>query len=207
MQNAEAKEKLNKYLESLWYLVINLNRYVVAIRDIDDAMKVDKVQNLGQSGNIFYHLRYLAVFNIVVNIGSIFDPNKDAKRSIHWYLDQSFTHANHLTKNKCLLKHEIEICKSTIQDFDSDLRTIRQWRDKWFAHHDKKYFDDPHSLQSNFPLSISSIETIVNFLKELIRSHRTICEMASLNWLEGNLYIDSVLAQLAEWPRLRANQK
>ncbi|MCS3449101.1 MULTISPECIES: hypothetical protein [Bradyrhizobium] len=59
---------------------------------------------------------------------------------------------------------ELEAHRSTVT-------AIMGRRDKFFAHLDKRYFADPHSIYSDFPLSETAVIALVNCVIRIISEH------------------------------------
>lgn len=205
MQKGEAGIKVRKYLEDLWYRVINLDRYIRAVHSVDNEVTEERIEKLGLSGQVFIHFRYLAIFNIVVTLDAIFD--KTSKRSICQFLDwlEAYSNGNEVAAESArTLKEKVDNEREEICKVSQELAVIKVWRDKLFAHHDKTYFDNPYFLHEKKPLSIASLETAVEVLKRIVSLNWDDLGSPIQHWLDDDLAIRSVIEQLIDWPSLKA---
>ena len=70
-----------------------------------------------------------------------------------------------------LTKAQVQAQKALIASKETQIKNVRGQRDKYFAHHDKKYFTASDKVGADYPLSIEDVEDLVELARKIITEH------------------------------------
>jgi AbiU2 len=168
------KDKLEEYLDKILRTVWDLNSNLFVIKFLRDLNNQKKRDAYNVVSNFFSFVNYSALTNLVLTIDRLFEKPKQSsrsckhcnnivseisygERSLIWYLTQLRTHSTSFPEPKRLSK-EIDKQIKSIQNESEVIKKIGLYRDKWFAHRDKKYFDNPQKIWDENPLLFEDLE-------------------------------------------------
>jgi hypothetical protein len=105
--------------------------------------------------------------DIIIVLAKTFD-NK-SKRSIYTlldWLDQCIKNLNY--KGDPITYVDISDFHTDIMNVETTLTKIKKQRDKFLAHDDKKYFDQPFRIHEEAPIDLSELEIVLKVLRSIL---------------------------------------
>lgn len=118
----------------------------------------------------------------------IFPKDKDTRRK---------NRCNYLINSDLVNKH-----RQLIKDSKSKIDNLFYWRDKYYAHFDKKYFEKPETLGKDAELTIGHIRDLIKLATEILNDYSVAYNGTFHSIRATNLYdVDNVLEILHDYNR------
>ncbi len=157
---------------SISEIILTLDRLFEPPSDGKESIMCNNCGKIGQTkiGKKILHFinYYLFCFDTSQNKSG---KGKYGERSFIWYINQLKEHSTSFEKPQRFTNEELDEQLKEIEDERANLKIIGKYRDKWFAHRDKKYFDNPMKLWVDEPLNINVLESTVGLAKRLVEQH------------------------------------
>lgn len=205
------KRQLSDYQEKLESKVSDLSQKLQIVEFFEDCKyKQDYQENLiilNDFRNFFIPTWTALKFEILVSLHSLFDESGNAKRSLIHFIKQVNANLKVLredlpAKQIVLLKDEIanQVTKISSKKFTID--SIKTSRDRFYAHQDSKYFDNPKNLISDAPLPFSDVVELLEFCRDILEWHqRNTIDCATRLWDEsrGRNHLEDIFSILERY--------
>jgi len=145
---------------------------------------------------ILSYIQYVSISELILTIDRLFEPPSDGKdpnpincdlcgneiqpktskkifgqRSFVWYINQLKEHSTSFDVPNKFTNDELDEQLLRIESEEKNLKVVGTYRDKWFAHRDKKYFDNPMKLWDDQPLELDVLESTVSLAKKIVEEH------------------------------------
>lgn len=141
-------------------------RIVVALDCLEEARAMQKIfvqekfRTQYQTAPHFYLTAYFAMlFRFQVDVAKLFD-NKTGTYSFECFKNELARAGKIKTQDAYEFKHKKDIA-------DDDLTELRKRRNTFFAHTDKKYFNDPQCVFRNHPVSFDNIKQLLQIMLKI----------------------------------------
>ncbi|MDQ6786384.1 MAG: hypothetical protein M3033_06140 [Acidobacteriota bacterium] len=179
MQNP--KKQLSEFQEKLSARIWELGQKLQVLEFFEEC-RVEKKGSLKLK--VFNEFRYLfsSIWSslrsdILINLNSLFDESKEAKRSLVYFIKKVKTHIKVLRKDLPvkeikILEAEIDNQLTIIASKKAILDSIKTSRDRFYAHHDSKYVDNPKQLLSDAPLAFNDVVELLEFCRNVLNWHQ-----------------------------------
>ena len=105
--------------------------------------------------------------DIIIVLAKTFD--KKSKRSVYTlleWLDQCINNISY--KGDSITYLDISDFHTEILNVEATLKKIKKQRDKFLAHDDKKYFDQPFRIHEEAPVDLSDLEIVLKVLRSIL---------------------------------------
>lgn len=100
--------------------------------------------------------------DVILTLYNLYDIGSQAKRTIPHFLNRFYQEFEHLDiKDKDFVRDEILEIEKNIQSISPELQQIKTYRDKLYAHFDKKYFDQPFLISQDADVNHKLIEKVL----------------------------------------------
>jgi len=126
--------------------------------------------------------------DVVVSLARLYEDHSRSDRNIQHFLRCVENDLAHLEQKKGILSSSIPdipplevgtvVTKEVINDHRKKLReaektikTLLTHRDKYHAHHDKKFFEEPSKLQKEFPLRPQDVEELIKAAEDILTTY------------------------------------
>ncbi len=166
----DKKKEFEKYLNYFNDEITNLKTcYDIYIYLIELSNKNNKEMN--EAPCFFQYTIHSFITNLIVSVYRLYDPNKSAK-TIEKLLN--FIKSNYKTifhPNRKVKLDEINMDIKKNSDHEDHIKIIKKYRDKYYAHNDKKYFGDFKKLVESYPLDYSIIENLINITIDIYQKY------------------------------------
>jgi len=192
------KETLEAYLDKILLTVWDLNAnlsVITYLRKLDSPEKVDAYKVLNE---FFSYIYSSALTHLILTIDRLYEEPKAqirscancnsqiseisyGERSLIWYLTQLKTHSSNFAQPKRIVE-EVNEQFERIEEKKELIKKIGLYRDKWFAHRDKKYFDNPDKIWEENPLLFEELETLVTLSNEIVGESFGTLKDTAIDW-------------------------
>ena len=146
------KEQLVEFFERLKMQTLFLNEKLDILRFLKEERwtngKYKKTTHL--SRGFFHFVEQALQTDIIVTLDKFYDER--GERSLLKYLNQIQMHLSVIFDGNEIQSQIDEITNANVL-----LKKIETNRDKFYAHFDKKYFDDPAKLIEDAPISLNEL--------------------------------------------------
>jgi hypothetical protein len=167
------KEELDAFVDRLSEIVIRFDSGLTMLMDLENIYKSEKVKYLNWIPYFFFHIRNGFIRTSLIEIVNLFDKPKDAKTGIPKMLSLASSYVKNKEKNdpdvdkilKFINNSEIELTK-----LNDKFSTIKIYRDKFWGHLEKVYFDNPSVLPEKYPLLTSELVEFSTVAKSICKS-------------------------------------
>jgi hypothetical protein len=110
--------------------------------------------------------------DMIVTLHNLYDSSSGAKRSLFHYLTQAQTHFSSLKPSHPLIAGDfVRQQLDQIAQAADILKHLSMHRNKYYAHHDKQYFDNPDKLFEEAPLYTTDLRVLVELAQKILRIH------------------------------------
>ncbi len=175
----EPDKQLKAILQRLDVYLARLAIKVEVYQYLDDCLKDDRIIALNMAPAFFRNVQDALLTDIIVTLDKIYD--EQAKRSLFYYLQQmqqSFSSLKFHDDSPFVKgKSEAVFVKLIGEQLDQlrrdqhSLSVIATHRDKYRAHYDSKYFDNPDKLYEDAPLYPDKLADLVKTAQSILREH------------------------------------
>lgn len=174
-------EKYKQYKDNLFKEVISLNSFYELYIHLKKKRN-DRTEVISKAPAFFGLTEESLLTSTVIGISRIYEKrNKDGK-NIYNFLD--FVEANFNVlfpteyENKDVSSFNAEISPRTIkkqrdklEEKQSILHNLFTWRDKSFAHLDKKYFEERSLLGDDHPLRYEDLRSLIELVADILNKY------------------------------------
>ena len=168
------QQQLTSFLEKLIDHVARTEVKLEIFKHLEDCKKDSRIEALDTAPAFFMSVRDSLLTDIILMIDKFFDEGADAKRSLIQYLEQTKMHFHSLhLANDYITVDSIQGQLNSIRSANAKeiIKKVAAHRDRYRAHHDKRYFDAPHKLYEDAPLHVTELEELVKKAQAILRTH------------------------------------
>lgn len=171
-------------VEGLLKELYQLNNYYLLNKYLNQKRNQKETLDLMNKAPGFFQLTIHSFqYSAIMGLARLFEPASRGSKSIYKFL--SFIEGNHkkifsndpITKRK--LGRYTDIDESTVikhrerlNEVEPIINNLLSWRDKAFAHNDKKFFKDREALRRDFPIKYSEIENLIEIAAEILNTYQ-----------------------------------
>ncbi|MFC0525514.1 hypothetical protein ACFFGV_18170 [Pontibacillus salicampi] len=161
------------YKDGLIQEVISLNSFLELYVHIR-RKRNDRLEILNKSPAFFQLTQESLLTSVIVGLTKIFERRNKNGRTIYNFLNYIEWNYKGIFLNKPKLNTTeitVDIIKEQrfkLEQQDHLLNNLFAWRDKSFAHMDKKYFEDRAQLGEDFPLTIKQLRLLIELVAEIL---------------------------------------
>jgi len=179
----DSKELFEKYLETLLSDLTRIDSYFELSIHIDNY-RSNRLEVLNLAPTFFVFAMDSFYYSTIVSLARYYDSYKILNRSernlIRFinYVEQNldiFPSDRDTLKKLNIIHHVNSILikehRKLIQDVNPILDKLFTWRDKHFAHYDKKHFFNTEILENNYGLTINEIRTLILLAKKILNHY------------------------------------
>lgn len=147
-------------------------------------------------------------YSAIMGLAKIFEPASRDSKSINKFLNFIESHHKKIFLNDPITKEKLgrtsDIDESTVikhreklNEVEPTINNLIAWRDKAFAHNDKKYFIDRESLGRDFPIKYKEFENLIELAAEILNTYQVGYNGTSTHIIPSNTYdVDTVIKAL-----------
>lgn len=170
-----------KFKEGLFQEIISLNSFLELYVHIRKKRN-DRLQILNKAPAFFRLTQESLLTSVIVGLAKIYEKRNRRGRTIYNFLN--YIEANYrviFSNNPELITKQLrdyEITTELIKEHKSQLEeqeplldNLFAWRDKSFAHIDKKYFEERSSLGEDYPLTIKQLRYLIELLAKILNMY------------------------------------
>jgi AbiU2 len=169
-----SKEELRQYIDRMMHEIINVkSKYQLWCRIQERRKDRLEAMNIAPS---FFTLTFHSLFNdVIITLAKLYDRKAQAG-SIHKFLNiasqniQFFDYKDDPSDKLLVTQEKIEEYRAGIEDKNKIINHLFTWRDKVFAHNDKKYFFDRNQLLVDAELTTQNINDLIEYVRETINT-------------------------------------
>jgi hypothetical protein len=166
------EEQIKKLLQALTAQVAWIDTRLEIYKYLQDCIKDQRIDALNVAPAFFRNVQEALLTDIILGLDKLYADGKDAKRSLVHYLRQVKMHFRMLKPttesfSAELIQHqltEIELVRPLLYN-------LKLHRDRFYAHHDPKYFDNRYKLNEDAPLSPSDLSSLTQLAKDILHTH------------------------------------
>jgi hypothetical protein len=182
---------LKFHLEKLVTKITWLDFHVTTLETYSQSSFNSEVYILNKFPGLFNTLAECLMQRVVIDIFNLLDSGKDSKRGLRKFINKLdlFVGKNpNMLTDETNIKSHIVWNMSEFSKMEDFLYRLKSQRDKYWAHMDKLYFDEPHKLGADYPIPISEIRQVTNFLMRSVSTFhfQLTNEKLSLEFSEKN---------------------
>lgn len=171
-------------VEGLLEELYHLNSYYLLNKYLKQKSNQKENLDLMNKAPAFFRLTIHSFqYSAIMGLARLFEPASRGSKSINKFLN--FIESNHkkvfsndpITKEK--LGRNSDIDESTVMKHRERLNEVEpiinnliSWRDKAFAHNDKKFFKDREALGREFPITYKEIENLIELAAEILNTYQ-----------------------------------
>lgn len=205
------KKQLNEFQEKLEKRILDLSQNLEIVKFFEKCKREQKGNEnltiLNDFRNFFIPVWTALKSEILINLNSLFDESKNAKRSLRHFIKQVKVNLKVLRED--LSKKEIKLIEDEIEEqikiisskksiFDS----IKTSRDGFYAHHDPKYIDTPEQLLKDAPLPFDEVVELIEFCRNVLNWHQKntiLCATTLWNEDSGRMHLENIFCFLGRY--------
>jgi AbiU2 len=194
--NEENVRRMADFLTNVERDITQLDKNLNNIKDFLVFAETEDYRNDSIAQKISMYVQYVSISEIILTLDRLFEPHSDGRdsapiecdtcgnmvkpktgkkvfgqRSFIWYLEQLKEHSTSFNPPHKFTNEELDEQLTRIQNEADNLKIIGKYRDKWFAHRDKTYFDNPMKLWDGEPLELKVLESTVGLAKNIVEEH------------------------------------
>ncbi|WP_227936021.1 AbiU2 domain-containing protein [Alkalihalobacillus deserti] len=174
-------DHFEKLKEGLFQEIISINSFLELYIHIRKKRN-DRLEILNKAPAFFQLTQESLLTSVIIGLAKIYEKRNKKGRTIFNFLD--FIEANY----KGIFSNNLELMKKQSRDYEITnelisehklllekqepiLNNLFAWRDKSFAHMDKKYFDDRGLLGEDYPITIEQIRHLIELLTDILNKY------------------------------------
>ena len=214
----DPKAELRTYLCKLTHRFLNIKSLHQELRKIYEWETPDRIKTL-ERGMHFFQLATYSLSRIVFVELSMFLSDKEERSLLDW-LKKAKEHAASVEPtryNATNSERERIECEEYCNIIDNQIcqlharkcviNRIKAHRDKAIAHLDKRYFDDPKTLNRDYPLDDGDIDDIMEVVSSILRKHYSCLFETDMCMEILSIYnVDEVLKYVRAFQRARSDR-
>lgn len=213
------KEKLRKYLEQIVHRFLNVKSLFYELKQINAWSTPEREDALNQ-GAYFFHLATYSMTRIyLVELAALLSEKEE--RSLIDWLRKACVHAksvcptrynpNEKNEREAIKENEYrEIISKNINDLDSYselIKKIKSWRDKFIAHLDNTFFDNPSAIYEKYPITNSEIGELIECVAGILHEHYLYLFHADSRMeIRSETNVDSLLRYVQAFQKVRTDK-
>lgn len=109
--------------------------------------------------------------DIVLTIAKLYE--KDSERSVYKLLNAAAAQAKRIPWRTPITQEVLANHQADIERQEAILRSIETRRNKYIAHYDKTYFDNPNQVDADFPISANQVISVLQSTQAILRTHES----------------------------------
>jgi len=201
---AEEKEKFKTYIQNLTQDLIEANSgFILYKKLIQDAPKRFETYNVAPT---FFQLTIRSFYmRSVILVCRFFDSNDDSLslKRILGYAQANVEKIFAEEKKNEILK-EIQRDMEAIDGF-ADIKSLKEHRDKRFAHLDKRFVDGKEDFASKYPLEDKDFDSCIKFVDEILNKYHGFFSDRTYvhEYISGDGELDVMLDYLERYELIR----
>ena len=198
------KKELGEYLKKLVQKFSYIKAYYKQLTIISDWGKPERYVAI-EKGSFFFFLVNSSFYNtIFLELFKLISKKED--RNIIDWLNKAgenfklldLKQINASGKYESVDSHEfhtlIKMHNNKLLDIESTIIILQTRRDKYIAHSDKKYFDNPEKLIKDFPLSKDDISNLIDTINNILHKHYSLLFQTDIDMsIHSSSNVDSIL--------------
>jgi hypothetical protein len=198
------KKELGEYLKKLVRKFSYIKAYYKQLAIISEWEKPERYVAI-EKGSFFFFLVNSSFHNtIFLELFKLISKKED--RNIIDWLNKAgenfklldLKQINSSGKYESVDSHEfhelIKMHNDELLDIESTIIILQTKRDKFIAHSDKKYFDNPEKLIKDFPLSRDDISNLIDTINNILHKHYNLLFQIDINMsIHSYSNVDSIL--------------
>jgi hypothetical protein len=195
-QTEENIERMEDFLTNVDREVTQLDKNLANVKSFLEFVETDDYKTDVTLQKLLSYIQYVSISELILTLDRLFEPPSDGKdpeptncdvcgyeihpkvgkkifgqRSFVWYINQLKEHSTSFDPPNKFTNDELDEQLSRIEGEETNLKVVGTYRDKWFAHRDKKYFDNPMKLWDDQPLEFEVLESTVDLAKKIVEEH------------------------------------
>lgn len=186
------QKRITDYLDGLLYRLGDIElKYQIWLALTEEWQKHPATLNVAPG--FFIPVRNALAADVIVSLARLYEDHSRSDRNIQHFLRCVERNLSRLEQKKELLRSSIPdvppleigtvITEGVINDHrakvleaDKTVKTLLTHRDKFYAHHDKEYFEEPSKLQKEVPLWPKDVETLIKTAEDVLTTYRSAFE-------------------------------
>lgn len=169
MAKQEIQEQYEEYIASLMKYLKKIEDKVALFIHLNQKLHT-KSKAIEHAPVIFLPILESLLVDSIISIAKLYEGR--AERNLIKFLNFVEGNIHNLEwGHQPITREQIDQQRALMDSHNGLVNNILGQRDKFFAHHDKEYFHDSSMLSSDFPLSNSDIETLINTAHKIIGEH------------------------------------
>lgn len=181
---ADKIETFKNDVEGLLEEVYTLNSFYLLHKHLKNKTTYEENLNAMKRASAFFQLTMNSFqYSALMGLAKLYEPNSRNSKNINKFLNYIEAHHREIFDNssatKCRLGRDTDINTSIvrahmerIEQYQRPINNLIAWRDKKFAHNDKKYFSTERELAKDFPITFGEIEELINLASEILNTYQ-----------------------------------
>ena len=166
------KVQIKKFLDGLTNHIAWIDARLEIYKYLQNCTKDNRIDALNVAPAFFRNIQEALLTDVILGLDKLYAAEKDAKRSLIQYLKQVKIHFRALEPAKSnfsidLIEHQLV----QIEKAQPLLKNLKVHRNKFYAHHEAKYFDNRYKLNEDAPLSTDDLTKLVDLAKGILHDH------------------------------------
>ncbi|MFW7187532.1 hypothetical protein [Lysinibacillus sp. BNK-21] len=171
-------------VEGLLKELYELNSYYLLNKYLKEKKNQKENLELMNKAPAFFGLTIHSFqYSAIMGLARLFEPSSRGSKNINKFLN--FIEGNHkkifsndpITKEKLGRKSDIDEStvindRERLNEVEPIISNLIAWRDKAFAHNDKKFFKDRGALGKEFPITYKEIENLIELAAEILNTYQ-----------------------------------
>lgn len=205
-------EIINQFENDLDFLIKELyeiNSYRLLHKHLLEKTSDEEFLKAMNKAPAFFHLTINSFqYSTIMGLARLYEPTGRNSRSVYSLLNFIGQHHKNIFSNdpetKTRLGREIDINHTIVKNYreklaelDSITNNLISWRDKSFAHNDKKYFGIKGQLGKDYPITYGDIDKLKNTAEDILNTFQVGYKGNTTMIVPSNTYdVDKVLEAL-----------
>lgn len=123
---------------------------------------------------MLHFLMQSAEIDLFLATAKLLEPPRRSKRSLFAFLEFCISNRENICWKAGAPPIEVlQYQKNSLESHRNAIDMIKSRRDKFFAHLDSEYFDDPRAIYKDFPLVETDLIALVNCVIAIIVKHQS----------------------------------
>lgn len=178
-------EIINRFENDVFFLIkdlYELNSYRLLHKHLLGKTAEEEFLKAMNKAPAFFQLTINSFqYSTIMGLARLYEPAIRNSRGLFSLLNYIEQHHTKIFSNDpetmVKLGRKTEINHSTVMNYreklaeiDSIINNLISWRDKSFAHNDKKYFGIKGQLGKDYPITYGDIEKLINLAEEILNT-------------------------------------
>lgn len=155
-------------LKSLANRVVDLDSKLSDVQKFYDLIKEERYLEIVNNTPTFFRIHNNSIQrDLVIVLAKTFDPS--SRRSIFKLIDWIKENKSNLKyKGQPITDENIESYLQKIKSVKHILNKIKTQRDKFIAHDDPIYFDEPYRINEDAPINLDEFNSVLKVLRKIL---------------------------------------